>query len=653
MLFAGAVSLSFLTDASAAEVDAFDSAAGDRLDACQDKIAHSFRYDFNHVEIPTAEQAIEAFHLYCRDEIGAMRAFVPNWSTTKRDGETIGDRVDDSALASFSNAENDIWEQEHSTRPPPTGTDSLTDHMRWSVFFHPSLLSADEIAYVYRQDAFGFDPDVSFHGSIGSWTYSYYPNPSSGTPAQRWNADMEGPDTKVWINCDSLGPPGRACTILFSTRGFPKHDYLALQAGGVPFGVQGVCNPGGTGIVLDAPQPDNIDSRHATLTVDNQSPIILPDGSGCVADKDGSLALRTLAAHKFRSSFAPPFRERVIDNDGQADALRPALKLAEQTYEATRGATGHLRAIADIAVLSDRAAPYTVGDALGPYPEWARARDCLIEQVGKAGRSGDLTLAAAMGNERCRDQLEDLDWRAAEIGAPISQWTNLDPLSITGAKSRIAAARNAMASEISHRLQSGAKSFSAPRSFTESEREATVVGHHGSTGFASRTAFGVSPVAYGYFLSDGISQGAVAGPFDRYGEADGTQHAFATIVVRCRAHMAPRCTMRIPFESGSGYLRIETDGGRAGSKVCVEARNRSWGDWKLSALYSGTPEWDLNADHCIDQSRSTEFMRFLDHSSVRLRAPGEPNNAASRRVGLSSLVMALTSFLSSSVTETH
>ncbi|HEY8699151.1 MAG TPA: hypothetical protein VIM02_16225 [Rhizomicrobium sp.] len=608
-------------NALAANNDPFDSPLGDKLDACKYSIAHSFRYDFDHVEIPAAEQALAAFHNYCRAELETLRALFPNWSALNADNQSIADRVDENALASFWNAQNDIQaEQDASGAGPKPGDNKLGNQGRLSVFDHSSPVSPDETASVYRHDALGWYPDFSFRGHIGEWTYRYEPNPSSGWPPQRWWAFLDRGEIEAVITCDSLGPPEQACRLDFIRRTPKEMGFLSLRAGGTPFTIGAVCDPGGSGIVLDAPQlPNDIDARHASLILDDQDAIALPDGDRCDNDSDGSLAKRILGARHFASRYAPPFRERVIDVEGTADALAPALTLARQVYWATRAEAGGPRFLSEMAELSKRAEPFTLEDALQSSLDWARARKCLSSH----GLSGDA----------CRAELQDLDWRAAMAGASMNQQTDDNPLSIQGARPRIEAARK-MVAESAESLTLSARSSGASAS-SDHERAANVMGHEGFVGIKSETP-------YGYFLAADVAEGAVTGPFAR---DDEESRGPATIVIRCRARQ--NCTVQIPFETGSGGLRIETDGGRADANVCVDSAIRNWKGWMLAQEYS-TQVWRLGPDHCVGAKSGAVLTNFLNHAGVRLRAPGKSKETSTRLVAPShfDLVLALTNYLS-------
>jgi hypothetical protein len=651
-LFACGIALTAGNRAFATDSNAFDTPTGDRLDMCKYTIAHSFRYDFNQVEQPAAEQAIAAFHLYCRDEIAAMRALAPDWTTPRHNDESIADSVDRSALAYFFNALNDFIADEHPAAPaPPPGGNVLTDHMRWSVFSHPSPLSADEAAYIYRRDAFGWDPYVSFHGTVGSWRYRYEPNEGSGSPAQRWDAYLEGPQVRVWINCNSLGRPDEACRLTFSSRTPLALNFLELQAGGAPFVIHGVCNPGRSGLVLDAPQPDDIDSRHASLTIDDQIPIALPDGRDCVADADGTLATRVLAARRFRSSYAPPFRERIVDNDGTADTLQPALALAQQTYEATRGETAP-RILADMAAFSTEAKPFPIEDAVMPYYDWTHARDCLVAASRRSGGVQDAITLEKHG--ACRNELADLDWRAAVVGAPLAQKYNGDPPSDAAAAARIAATRKALENAVLEQLKGGAELHDERGPFSNSERPALIEGHNGFAGVESDYKSDSSPFEYGYSVSPETAIGAVAERFDRSEESGHAPNGFPTTTIHCRTDAAPRCVLRVPFVRDPGGLRIETDGSRAGAKLCVDSPQRNWKGWTLVKEYS-TQDWKLGKDHCIIAGAAAVLTHLVNRHSFHLRAPGEPKTADAYLIDPMNfdLVMALTNYLSSSLNNVH
>lgn len=612
-----------------ASAEPFDSPTGDNLDLCEYKIAHSFRYDFNRVETPAAEQALAAFHQHCRSELAAMRALLPNWNTPRNNGETIATRVDDNALIDFENAQNDIsFDENPRVSPLNPGESVVNDRGRLSIFAHPSPISDSEIATIVRHDALGWSPDFGFSGAIAGWKYSYEPDSGSGRPPQRWSASLKKQGTDVYISCNSLGSADNACRLDFQHSGRPRGmGFLSLRGGGQPFAVHEICNPGGTGIVVDAPEPDDIKARHASLTVDDQYTIALPDGDGCAPDAGGTFVQHLLSAHTVRARYAPPFRERIIEVEGAADVLRPALAVAQQTYDATRIEMGSSRFLAEMAAISDRAKPFTIPDALAVLPDWKRARDCLATH--------------GLNSEVCHNELADLDERAASIDSLQYHSLDDDPAFVERARPHIAIARKAVVDDAERQILSAQSHFTSQ--FRTNDRPTMVMGHQGFSGIGDN-AF------YGYFLASDTAEGAVIGRFSLNIAANGTRRGFPTTRIRCHAASSRSCTVFIPFEDTAGGLRIETDGGRADANVCVEVPLRNWSGRMLVKEYS-TAGWRLDENHCAGKKSKAVLATFLDHSGVRLRGPGESSDIDSDRTYPNGFeqILALTNYLSAQV----
>jgi hypothetical protein len=622
--------------AAKADTNFFDTPTGDRLYECEYRIARQFQYDFNEVEMPAADQALAAYHRSCRSEIAAMQELIPHWFEQQGQYGSIAERADRSALITFQNAQNDIDDVSDTARHPlEPGASAISEDAHLSVLAHPSPISASEIALVRRHDAVGWPPDTRFHGRIGDYTYNYEPSGTSGWPPQRWDATLESGSEEVWIKCNKLASAENTCRITFYLKGqLDQRNFLEVLAGGNPFTIHGVCDPGGFGIVVDAPEPNNIAARHASLSVDDGAPIALPNGEDCIADKDGSFAAEILSGHRFRASFAPPFRERIFDVSGTSQLLGPAMALAAHVYNTTRDELDGPNAVAEIDALSERAQPFTLEEALGVHHEWRLARDCSAAHVSARSGSDPIIAYSQLKSGTCRDELADLDWQAAKIGLPIGFPSDADPRNSRGSAARMEQSRSALVADASTRAHRN-QPIDDDAPFLSGERAASVMGF---SGFA-----GVRSTSYGYFVSPDFADAAVAGGFDFQGGTGYETRGIPTTIIRCHRGGAFACEIRVPFEAGSGNLIVHTNGARAGSKICVESSVSNLAGWTLAEEYHPR-SWKLDDHHCIRGDPQIPFSE-LNEWGLRLKAPGEAKGTNTRFVEMKDFVLSLTSYL--------
>jgi hypothetical protein len=589
--------------------DPFYSAEYENLEDCISQSAPAYRFDYNRPGETALRQIAQFVRANCAREVDALKKLIAPFERGDGPDDVTGS-LDYFLLGPYFQSERlpnaprirqvDFESPAHSTR---LGPDFRTTYLPSATGLRPG-----EVVAIFRwfdePDAENDDLQQGFtyFGKIDGWSYEYRYHYGSWTGSV--SNDRDSAKIECWRGDGGwIRNPAKLCSIKIGYQRLLRGDGLVSAViGGNPVQILKYCNPGHVNLGdvifrprIDESSPLNL-ARSGKMSIDGKPPIAIPDNT-CLSDRNQHVTSQLLLAHNVRTSYVPRFHNRTVLREGSPRILAPAMELAAKLHELTFNDRVARNSQTDLQTLWARSKPLTSADALPQRPEWLAAMRCL-KRNRKPSVAGTLesTIEQLMST-KCKDWIEDLEWRAAGLNGAIGQLASPEK-SETNRKAADTARQMLRKSAIDQSLN-GPK----PGSFAAGELETSLSGRKAKTGVAIKFSetTSMSLQEYAYSLMSDEANAIVPSARPHAFKLKGPELPLQSIHLTCRSDQKPFCEIIIPIDDGKGEFMVRTNGALHGSEFCVRYQGADFRSWRLSGGEYAGIEFPLSPDGCVTQ----------------------------------------------------